>query len=122
MSLPTLNPTAPIDLEQLLKFLLPKINDAVCWFYQKNKDRICWEELDDLMQQIKLMLIDGNCRQLRSLNGQYSFKTWLQSVVDNHINNYLNSQKQTKSLDTPPTTTQSPLVSQIALLNPLLFP
>lgn len=121
MSLPSLNLTVPIDPEQLLKFLLPKINDAVCWFYQKNKERICWEEFDDLIQQIKLMLIDDNCRQLRSFNGQYSFKTWLQPVVDNHINNYLNSQKQPEILDTPPTATQSPLVSQIAL-QPLLDP
>ena len=121
VSSPKLNPTTPIDLEQLLKFLLPKINDVVCWFYQKNKDRISGEELDDLLQQINLMLIDDNCRHLRSFNGQYSFETWLQPVVDSHINNYLNSRKQTGSLDTPPTGTQSPLVSQIAP-QPLLDP
>ena len=119
---PSLNLNAPIDLEQFLAFLLPKINDAVWWFYQKNKDRVFWEELDDLAQQIKLMLIDDNCRQLCSFNDQYSFKTWLQLVVDNHINNYLNSRKQTEGLDTPPTAIQSPLISQTALPPPLLDP
>ena len=118
---PGLNLNAPIDPEHLLKFLLPKIADAVWWFYQQNKDRICWEELDGLIQQIKLMLIDDNYRQLRLFNGQYSFKTWLQPFVDKHINNYLNSRKQTESLDTSLTATQSPLVSQIAL-QPLLDP
>jgi RNA polymerase sigma factor (sigma-70 family) len=91
--------TAPIDLEEILITLLPKINDAVRWLHLRYKDRIRQDELDDLSQQIILLLIEDNCRRLRSFNGQSSFRTWLQEVVTNHICHYLKSRKQNESLD-----------------------
>jgi RNA polymerase sigma factor (sigma-70 family) len=93
------DPTASIDLEQLLPTLLPKIKDAVRWSYLKYRDRIRHDELDDFSQQIILILIENNCRWLHSFNGQSSFNTWLQGVVNHHIYKSFNSQKQIESLD-----------------------
>ncbi len=99
VSLTTLNPTAPIDLEQLVAILLPNVNDAVRWAYLRFQGRICHDELDDLSQQVILMLIEDNCRRFRSFSGQSSFKTWLQTVVNHYIYKYLCRQKQLESLD-----------------------
>ncbi len=99
MPSPNLNPTAPIDLEQIVTILLPKINEAVGWSYARYKDRIRQDELDDLSQQIFLMLIEDNCRALHSFNGQSSLKTWLQAVINNHIYKYLHNRKQIEGLD-----------------------
>jgi hypothetical protein len=75
VSSPNLNLTAPIDLEQLLTSLLPKIKDAVRWSYLRYQHRIRRDELDDLSQQIILSLIEDNCRRLRLFNGQSSFES-----------------------------------------------
>jgi RNA polymerase sigma factor (sigma-70 family) len=99
VSLPTLNPHAPIDLDQLVAILLPNINDAVRWAYLRYQGRIREDELDDLSQQIILILIEDNCRRFRSFNGQSSFKTWLQAVVNHHIYNYFTRWKQIESLN-----------------------
>jgi RNA polymerase sigma factor (sigma-70 family) len=99
VSLLNLNPTAPLDLEQLVAILLPDVSDAVRWASLKYQGRICPDELDDLSQQIILTLIEDNCRRFRSFNGQSSFKTWLQAVVDHHIHNYFYRRKQTETLD-----------------------
>jgi RNA polymerase sigma factor (sigma-70 family) len=98
-ALPTLNPTTSIDLEQLVAILLPNINDAVRWAYLRYQGRICLDELDDLSQQIILMLIENNCRRVRSFSGQSSFKTWLQAVVNHHIYKYVSLRKQIGPLD-----------------------
>jgi RNA polymerase sigma factor (sigma-70 family) len=97
--LPNLHRIVPIDLEKLVVILLPSINDAVRWAYLRYQGRICQDELDDLSQQIILTLIEDHCRRLRSFNGQSSFKTWLQAVVDHHIYNYVYRRKQTETLD-----------------------
>jgi RNA polymerase sigma factor (sigma-70 family) len=99
MPSPNLNTTAPIDLEQLVTTLLPKINYALCWAYPKYKDRIRRDELDDLSQQIFLLLIDNSCRWLLSFDGQSSFNTWLQAVVNHYIYRYFSNQKEIESLD-----------------------
>jgi RNA polymerase sigma-70 factor, ECF subfamily len=99
VSSPTLNPHAPIDLGQLVAILLPHINDAVRWAYLRYQDRIREDELDDLSQQIIILLIEDNCRRFRSFNGQSSFKTWLQAVVNHHIYNYFTRWKQIESLN-----------------------
>jgi RNA polymerase sigma factor (sigma-70 family) len=98
-SLSNLNPTAPTDLEQLVAILLPDVNDAVHWAYLRYHGCICQDELDDLSQQIVLALIEDNCRRFRSFNGQVSFKTWLQAVVNHHIYKYFYRRKQTDAID-----------------------
>jgi RNA polymerase sigma factor (sigma-70 family) len=98
VSSPHFNSTGPIDLEQLIAILLPDVNDAVRWAYLQYQGRICQDELDDLSQQIILMLIEDNCRRYRSFNGQSSFKTWLQAVVNHHIYKYLYRLKKTETL------------------------
>jgi RNA polymerase sigma factor (sigma-70 family) len=97
--LPNLNQTASIDVEELAAILLPYINDAVRWAYLQYQSRICIDELDDLSQQIILMLIEDNCRRLRSFNGQFSFKTWLQAIVNHYIYKCFSRRKQTEPLD-----------------------
>jgi RNA polymerase sigma factor (sigma-70 family) len=94
VSSPTLNPHAPIDLDQLVAILLPNINDAVRWAHLRYQGRIREDELDDLSQQIILILIEDNCRRFRSFSGKSSFKTWLQAVVHNHIYKYFYHRKQ----------------------------
>jgi RNA polymerase sigma factor (sigma-70 family) len=114
VSLANLDPTAPIDLEQLVAILLPQINDSVRWSLVRYKGCTRQDELDDLSQQIILLLIEDNCRRYRSFNGRSSFKTWLQNVINNHIYNYLNSRKQIESLDEidEGSLTYSPLLDQ----------
>jgi RNA polymerase sigma factor (sigma-70 family) len=81
VSLPDFNPTAPIDLEQLL----PDVYEAVQWAYLRYRGRIRRDELDDFSQEIILKLIEDNCRRLHSFKRHSSSKTWLQRVVNNHI-------------------------------------
>jgi RNA polymerase sigma factor (sigma-70 family) len=99
VSLQNLNPTEPIDLEQLVTILLPDIYDAVRWAYLRRQRRICQDELDDLSQEIVLTLIEDNCRRLRSYNQDFPFKTWLQVVVNHHVSKYFYRRKQAESLD-----------------------
>ena len=97
--MPNLDPTTPINLEQLVPALLPDIYDAVRWAYLRYQGRICQDEFDDLSQQIILMLIEDNCRRLRSFNYQASFKTWLQVVINHHVCKYFHRRKHTECLD-----------------------
>jgi RNA polymerase sigma factor (sigma-70 family) len=99
VSLPHLSSTVPADLEQLVTILLPSIYEAVQWAYLRYRGHICQDEFDDLSQQIILTLIEEDCRRLRSFNCQSSFKTWLQTVVNNHVYKYFYRQKQTESLN-----------------------
>jgi RNA polymerase sigma factor (sigma-70 family) len=95
VSLPNLNPSAPMDLEQLL----PDVYEAVKWACLPYRGRIRRDELDDFSQQIILKLIEDNCRPLRLFNRNFSFKTWLQRVVDHHVFKYLYRVKQAESFD-----------------------
>jgi len=45
------------------------------------------------------MLIEDDCRRLRLFNCNFSFKTWLQRVVDNHVYKCLCRRKQAESFD-----------------------
>ena len=81
MSLPDLNPTAPMDLEQLL----PDVYEAVQWACLRYRGRIRRDELDDFSQQIILELIEDDCRRLHSFKRHSSLKTWLQRVADHHV-------------------------------------
>jgi RNA polymerase sigma factor (sigma-70 family) len=93
--LPDLNPTAPMDLEQLL----PDVYEAVQWAYPRYWGRIRRDELDDLSQQIILKLIEDDCRRLHSFKSRSSSKTWLQAVVDDHLYKFLRRQRRAESLD-----------------------
>jgi RNA polymerase sigma factor (sigma-70 family) len=93
VSLPDLNPTAPMDLEQLL----PDVNEAVQWAYLRYRGRVRRDELDDFSQQIILKLFEDNCRRLHSFKRRSSLKTWLQRVVDNYIYSCLYRRRQAGS-------------------------
>jgi RNA polymerase sigma factor (sigma-70 family) len=84
-----------MDLEQHL----PDVYEAVRWACLRYPGRIRRDELDDLSQQIVLKLIEDDCRRLRSFNYSFSFKTWLQRVVDHHVCKYLYRRKQAESPD-----------------------
>jgi RNA polymerase sigma factor (sigma-70 family) len=95
VSLPNLNPTGSIDLEQLL----PDVYQAVRWACLRYPGRIRLDELDDFTQQIILKLIEDDCRRLHSFKRHSSSKTWIQRVVDNHIYSYLYRRRQAESFD-----------------------
>src|SRR5262245_63511804 len=95
VSLPDFNPTAPMDLEQLLH----DVYEAVRWACLRYRGRVRWDELDDFSQQIILKLFEDDCRRLRSFNNSFSFKTWLQRVVDHDVYRWLRRRKQAESLD-----------------------
>jgi RNA polymerase sigma factor (sigma-70 family) len=89
------NPTSPIDLEQLL----PDVYEAVQWACLRYRGRVRRDELDDFTQQIILKLIEEDFRRLRLFNFNFSFKTWLQRVVDNHVYKCSCRRKETESFD-----------------------
>jgi RNA polymerase sigma factor (sigma-70 family) len=95
VSLPDLNPTAPMDLEQLL----PDVYEAVRCSCLRYRGRIRRDELDDFSQQILLKLFEDDCRRLHSFKRHSLPKTWLQRVVDNHIYSYLYRRRQAESPD-----------------------
>src|SRR5215510_14892375 len=95
MSLPDFNPTAPIDLEQLL----PDVDEAVRWACLRYRGRVRRDELDDFSQQIILKLFEDDCRRLHSFKGHSLPKTWLQRVVDNHVYICLKRRRQGENTD-----------------------
>jgi RNA polymerase sigma factor (sigma-70 family) len=95
VSLPDLNPTAPIDLEHLVA----DVREAVQWACLRYGGRIRQDELDDFSQQIILKLIENDCRRLRLFNHNFSFKTWLQAVATHHVHKSICRRKQSESLD-----------------------
>jgi RNA polymerase sigma factor (sigma-70 family) len=95
VSLPEINSTALMDIEQLL----PDVYEAVKRAYPRYFGRIRRDELDDLSQQIILKLIEDDCRRLHSFKCRSSSKTWLQAVVDNHFYKSLRRQRRVESLD-----------------------
>jgi RNA polymerase sigma factor (sigma-70 family) len=95
VSLPTPNPTAPIDYEQLAA----DVYEAVRWACLRYWDRILRDELDDFSQQIIFKLIEDDCRRLRLFNYDYSFKTWLQAVATHHVHKSICQWKQAESPD-----------------------
>jgi RNA polymerase sigma factor (sigma-70 family) len=99
VSLPSLNPTAPIDWEQLVARVYDDVYEAVKWACLRYRGRVRWDELDDFSQQIILKLFEDDCRRLRSFNNSFSFKTWLQRVVDHDVYRWLRRRKQAESLD-----------------------
>jgi len=95
VSLPNLNPTAPVDLEQLL----PDVYEAVEWACLRCRGRVRRDELDDLSQQIILKLLEDDCRRLHSFKRHSLPKTWLQRVVGNHIYSCLSRRRQGENHD-----------------------
>lgn len=95
VSLPEINSTALMDIEQLL----PDVYEAVKRAYPRYWGRIRRDELDDLSQQIILKLIEDDCRRLHSFKCRSSSKTWLQAVVDDHLYKCLRRQRRVESLD-----------------------
>jgi RNA polymerase sigma factor (sigma-70 family) len=93
--LPGFNPTAPINLEQLLA----DVYEAVQWACLRYRGRICRDELDDFSQEIILKLIEDDCRRLRLFNYSFSFKTWLQRIVDHHVYKCFYRRKQAENID-----------------------
>jgi RNA polymerase sigma factor (sigma-70 family) len=93
------NPAVSVDLEKLVALLLPDISDAVRWACLRYQGGVREDEIDDLSQQIILKLIEDDCRRLRLFNHTFSFKTWLQSVVDHHVYKCLYRRKQAENID-----------------------
>jgi RNA polymerase sigma factor (sigma-70 family) len=95
VSLPDLNPTALIDLEQLAV----DVQEAVLWACLRYQGHVRRDELDDFSQQIILKLFEDDCRRLRSFDYSFSFKTWLQRVVDHDVYRWLYRRKRAESFD-----------------------
>ena len=93
--LPDFIPTVPVDLEQLLH----DVYEAVQWACLTYMGCVRGDELDDFSQQIILKLIEDNCRRLRLFNQNFSFKTWLQRVVDHDVYRWLCWRKQAGNPD-----------------------
>jgi RNA polymerase sigma factor (sigma-70 family) len=98
VSLPNLNPTAPIDLEKFVAILLPDVYGAVRWACLRYLGGVHDDEIDDLSQQVILKLIEDGCRRLHSFEHHSSFKTWLQIVVNRHVCKYLYQRKRAEHL------------------------
>jgi RNA polymerase sigma factor (sigma-70 family) len=99
VSLPNLNPAAPIDPEKLVAILLPDVYGAVRWACLRYLGVVHDDEIDDLSQQVILKLIEDSCRRLYSFEHHSSFKTWLQIVVNHHVCKYLYGRKRAEHLD-----------------------
>jgi RNA polymerase sigma factor (sigma-70 family) len=93
--LPDLNPTAPVDLEQLAA----DVYEAVRWACLRYRSHIRRDDVDDFSQQIVLKLIEDNCRRLHSFKRHSSPTTWLQRVVDHHVYRRLCRRRQAESPD-----------------------
>jgi len=99
VSLPKLDPTAPIDMEKLVAIHLPDILSAVRWACLHYQSGVSEEDIDDISQQIILILIEDGCRRLHSFKRHSSFKTWLQPVVNHHVYKRLRRRKHAENLD-----------------------
>jgi RNA polymerase sigma factor (sigma-70 family) len=99
VSLPNLNPTAPIDQEEFVAILLPNIYGAVRWACLQYQGSIHEHEINDLSQQIIVKLIEDDCRRLHSFKHNSSFKTWLQAVVNRHVYKSLCRRMRGENLD-----------------------
>jgi RNA polymerase sigma factor (sigma-70 family) len=84
-----------IDPKSFLETSLPDIVAgvrSVCHLYHIENDLI-----DDMCQQIALLLIEDDYRRLRSFDHQKAcFKTWLITVVKNHVLNELRKKQITE--------------------------
>jgi RNA polymerase sigma factor (sigma-70 family) len=85
----------PIDSKQLVA----DVQEAVRWACLRYRARIRRDELDDFSQQIILKLIEDDCRRLRLFNHNFSFKSWLQAVVNHHVYKCLYRRKHAESVD-----------------------
>jgi RNA polymerase sigma factor (sigma-70 family) len=99
VSLPNLNPTSPIDLEELAAILLHNIHSAVRWACLHYQGGGLKDEIDDLSQQIIVKLIEDDCRRLNSFKRHSSFDTWLQVVVNHHVYKDLCRRKRAENHD-----------------------
>ena len=93
--MPDFTPTPPVDSEQLVA----DVYEAVQWACLRYRGRVHLDELDDFSQQIILKLIEDDYRRLRLFNYNFSFRTWLQAVVDHHVYKHFRRRKQSESLD-----------------------
>jgi RNA polymerase sigma factor (sigma-70 family) len=97
MAAASLSPAA--NLGQAIEDLLPEILVAVRASLYRCGHRGDRDEIDDLCQQIIVLLIDDDFRRLRSFDHASSQRTWLTTVVRNHVINYLQRHKITVSLN-----------------------
>jgi RNA polymerase sigma factor (sigma-70 family) len=95
VSLPDPNSTTTIDLEHLVA----DVCEAVQWACLRYLGRVRRDELEDFSQQIILKLIEDDCRRLQLFNCNFSFKTWLQAVVNHHVYKCLCRRKRAGSLN-----------------------
>jgi RNA polymerase sigma factor (sigma-70 family) len=93
--LPNLNPIVSIDSKQLAV----DVQEAVGWACLRYQGSVRRDEVEDFSQQIFLKLIEDDCRRLRLFNHNFSFKTWLQRVVDHHVFKCLYRRKWAENID-----------------------
>lgn len=86
-------PDAP-DIEQLFKRLSSLIPKAVRYACRINRHPTNQDEINDLSQEIRLLMLDNDYEKLRSFNHCSSPETWLSAVVRHHVRRYLQRQRK----------------------------
>lgn len=95
----TATPAPAANLGQVVEDLLPEILVAVRASLYRCGHGSGRDEIDDLCQQISILLMDNDFRRLRSFRHASSERTWLTTVVRNHVINVLQRHKTTVNLD-----------------------
>ncbi|MFN7946587.1 MAG: sigma-70 family RNA polymerase sigma factor [Blastocatellia bacterium] len=86
----------------LLAGLFAEIVRIVRLIYSKRQRHIREDLIEELSRQIILLLLEDNCRRLRTFDcRKSSFSTWLNRVIEHHVSHYLQKQKPDESLDDP---------------------
>jgi len=81
-----------LDIEQLFERLSPQIPKAVMHACRIHSHPTNQDEINDLSQEIRLLLLDNDYAKLRSFNHLSSPETWLSVVVRHHVMRYLQRQ------------------------------
>jgi RNA polymerase sigma factor (sigma-70 family) len=84
---------------EVVENLQPEIRKAVqvaCLLRGYGADRT---EIEELCQQIAFLLMEDDCRRLRSFQQRSALTTWLHTVVGRHVAHHLQKQNKTQRLD-----------------------
>ena len=72
-------------MERLLDILITHIPDAVRYACKVYRYNVAHYEVDDICHDIIILLIEGDCRRLRTFKEQSSIKTWIYTVARHHV-------------------------------------
>jgi RNA polymerase sigma factor (sigma-70 family) len=91
------------DFETLKLFVessRPRMTKAVRFACRKYKHHAAPEEIEDFTEQIIVLLLDDNCRSLRSYDASKGqFSTWVQTIVNHHVSRQLQKNHADEWLD-----------------------